>query len=324
MKEKQYPIGCCIDGPDRRPIILITHDESIFSANDGRHQAWIGENGTFKRPKGKGKGIMVSDFLLPWSRLNLLSLPKETQDELVASGLSLEAVEYFEYSKENGYWDGRRLLEQIENKALPIAKAVYPGYQFLFLFDNATSHSVCADDALCVSEINKGEGGQQPILRDGWYKDGDTLIRQEMFYTITNPATGIVEKVPKGIQRILEERKQWPAEGRNLECKPPRCEYCSGLVNCRNCIKGKRCDTCKTKIVHSGQSQCTSKRRCDNCVHRKKICKCVPKQVCSSCKDRAERGCKDCDLLPPKCTSKSQLILLFCWRYANLSTDTSF
>jgi hypothetical protein len=63
MKEKEYPIGCHVGGPDR-PIVLITHDESIFSANDGRHQAWIEDGSTFLRPKGKGKGIMVSDFLL--------------------------------------------------------------------------------------------------------------------------------------------------------------------------------------------------------------------------------------------------------------------
>jgi hypothetical protein len=243
--------------------------------------------------------------------LNLLSLPKEKQNELVASGLSLEAVEYFEYNQENGHWDSHRLLEQIEKKALPIAKALYPGYQFVFLFDNATSHSVYADNALRVAKMNKGEGGQQPILRDGWYKDGDTLIRQEMFYTETDPVTGIVRKVPKGIQRVLEERKLWPTEGLNLECPTPRCESCSGSANCRNCTKGTRCDTCRATIVHSGQYKCTSKHRCDNCVHRKMICKCVPKQVCSFCKERVKRGCKDCDLLPPKCTSESQLIPIF-------------
>jgi hypothetical protein len=41
----------------------------------------------------------------------------------------------FEYGKAEGYWDSWRLLEQIEKKALPIAEALYPGYEFLFLFD---------------------------------------------------------------------------------------------------------------------------------------------------------------------------------------------
>ena len=39
IKEKKYPADCSVGGLDRRPIIIITHDESIFSANDAKHQA---------------------------------------------------------------------------------------------------------------------------------------------------------------------------------------------------------------------------------------------------------------------------------------------
>jgi hypothetical protein len=74
---------------EARPIIIITHDESIFSANDGRRQ----EHEIFFV---KGKGIMVSDFLLPRSWLNLYSLPK-TRQELGNSGVLLEAAILFEY-----------------------------------------------------------------------------------------------------------------------------------------------------------------------------------------------------------------------------------
>ncbi len=42
---------------------------------------------------------MLSDFLLPWSKLNLLSLLSEKQKELVNSGIPREAVTYFEYEK---------------------------------------------------------------------------------------------------------------------------------------------------------------------------------------------------------------------------------
>lgn len=41
MEEKVYPSDCAVNGPDKRPVILITHYESTFSANDGRHQAWL-------------------------------------------------------------------------------------------------------------------------------------------------------------------------------------------------------------------------------------------------------------------------------------------
>ena len=50
-------------------------------------------------PKEKGKRIMVSDSLLPWSRLNLPSLPHQYQEQLVKWGVPLEAINYFEYRK---------------------------------------------------------------------------------------------------------------------------------------------------------------------------------------------------------------------------------
>lgn len=38
MEEKKYSPDCEIGGSNQRPIIVITHDESIFSTNDGRWQ----------------------------------------------------------------------------------------------------------------------------------------------------------------------------------------------------------------------------------------------------------------------------------------------
>ena len=53
MKAKNYPDDCAVGGEERRPIIVITHDECTFSANDG-----------FLRPKRRGQEIMTCDFLL--------------------------------------------------------------------------------------------------------------------------------------------------------------------------------------------------------------------------------------------------------------------
>ncbi len=55
------------------------------------------------------------------------------------------------------------------DKALPTAKAFYPGYLLPFLFDNATSHSVNVEDALWAKNMNKGIGGKQAQIHDGWY-----------------------------------------------------------------------------------------------------------------------------------------------------------
>ena len=86
---KEYPEDCAVGGPNRRQIIMITHDESTFSVNDSRRKVWTLEGHGILRPKGRGKGIMISDFLLPWSRLNLLSLPLQQQKVL---GLILAAI----------------------------------------------------------------------------------------------------------------------------------------------------------------------------------------------------------------------------------------
>ena len=129
MKTKNYPDDCAVGGNTRRPVIVITHDECTFSANDGIRRAWTRVRDIFLRPKGRDQGIMVSDFLLPFGRLNLSLLSEEKKKEVIdKTGLSVtEAVELFEYGKTNeGYWDGSKLHKQVVNKALPIAEALYP------------------------------------------------------------------------------------------------------------------------------------------------------------------------------------------------------
>ncbi len=50
---------------------------------------------------------MVSDFPLPWSKLNFLSLSPQQQKDLASSGIPTEAVTYFEYGKtKEKYWTG--------------------------------------------------------------------------------------------------------------------------------------------------------------------------------------------------------------------------
>ena len=132
-----------------------------------------------------------------------------------------------------------------------------------------------------------------------------------MFYNKANPSTGTVIQVPKGIQRVLEERKLWPSNGLLLECPKQRCskEPCQNSLKCKVCVKGSRCQSCKEKKVHSGA--CTPKRICDNCYRRKQRCGCVQKKACDPCKKRQTEGCKDCDSLPPKCNSESQSLFFF-------------
>ncbi len=101
---KIYPDDCAVKRSDQRHIIMITYDKSIFSANDGCRKVWTWDGHGILWPKEKRKGIMMSDFFLPWSRLNIFSLPHQQQEKLVNPGVSLEAANYFKYKKvEEGY-----------------------------------------------------------------------------------------------------------------------------------------------------------------------------------------------------------------------------
>ena len=62
------PLGL-VEG--EKPLVLITHNESIFNANDGKRRVGKEKEKSSLRPKGKKKGIMISEFLTPVGRLHV-------------------------------------------------------------------------------------------------------------------------------------------------------------------------------------------------------------------------------------------------------------
>ena len=241
---------------------------------------------------------MVSEFILSFGRLNLTSLsPEKRQEVLEQTGLNhTEAVEIFEYRKNNdGYWDGAKLHQQVVNKALPIAEALFLGYSLLFLFDNATSHLVYAKDALQAKDMNKVIGGQQAQLRNGWFIDNGVVINQPMSFQGPDG-----KWIQKGIQKVLEERGFWPTKGLKLECTKSKCFNCQVVADCKICIKSYKYDPCKIPKQHSGSTTCSKNWKCDACAFREEYCQCVTKKYCATCS--VEKGkCVDCEDLPPKC-----------------------
>ena len=41
--------------PGQKPLVLVTHDELAFSANDGKRQLWMEDGKQPLRPKDQGK-----------------------------------------------------------------------------------------------------------------------------------------------------------------------------------------------------------------------------------------------------------------------------
>ena len=183
LMESQLPEG-------EREIVVVTHDESTFHTNDGRRQMWLQDGKDPIRPKTMGRGIMVSDFLTPVSRLR-------HKDN---NGVIRHATHLLEYGPDN-YWTGQKMLEQVLNVMLPLFEQAYPPqrYQGLFIFDNATNHCVMADDALVAKKMNLGAGGKQPVMRDGWY--GEPRMPQRMWELEDGGA-----RIAKGIKKVLQER----------------------------------------------------------------------------------------------------------------------
>ena len=145
-----------------------------------------------------------------------------------------------------------------------------------------------------VQKLNKGPGGQQLFLKDGWFEKDNQRYPQAMYFWQTS-SSGENVKIQKGIQMILEKRNLWPTKGLNLICPTPECGSCQLMAKCKLCIKGSRCNSCLTKKVHS--DKCTPKRACDECRQRKERCECVTKKYCTRCASHIKKKCSDCDEL---------------------------
>jgi transposase len=200
--------------PGEKPHIPIAHDESTFKSNDGKRDMWMEDGKQPLRPKGQGKGIMVSDFIHPGGRLRVPDHLSDT--DLEARGLPRRfATEYLEYGKDN-YWNSEKMIQQVLDVALPIFRAAFPGFIGVWIFDNSTNHGCFAPDALRAEKLNLGPGGKQPLLRNGF------IHRQQIWQSMQFPSDyhdiNLAGK-PKGIRQILKERGLWPPEGLRLDCR---------------------------------------------------------------------------------------------------------
>ena len=202
--------------PGQKPLVLVTHDESTFNANDGKWRLWMEDGKQPLRPKARGKGLMVSDFLTPGGRL---AVPDTISDTELATQLLPRrfATEYFIYGKDK-YWRGDDMVDHTVKVAIPIFNAAFPGCQAIFAFDNASNHCSYATDALRVENMNLNPGGKQGILREG-FMHGKGLP-QSMSFPRNYHNLELAGK-PKGIKRVLKERGLWPERGLVLECPTP-------------------------------------------------------------------------------------------------------
>ncbi|KAF8171707.1 hypothetical protein BJ912DRAFT_833259, partial [Pholiota molesta] len=189
------PTGFPVPQIGRFRLILITHDESTFYANDRRKTQWIKDNAKpVAERKGEGESLMASEFLTSeWGRLT-------HGDE--------EARILFKAGKGwDGYFDSEDLLMQVDN-AIDIFEGKTNGFVTgLFLFDNAPSHQKRAPDALSARKMPKNphatwrqhKGG--PKMRSTTFGPENTI--QHLYFDDDHPT---MAGWFKGMEVIIRER----------------------------------------------------------------------------------------------------------------------
>ncbi|CAG8823881.1 20874_t:CDS:2, partial [Gigaspora margarita] len=110
----------------KKEHIWVTYDEFTFHINDGPHAMWGPEKEQPLRKKRIGLSIHVSDFLIEMIRP--LRNDLEEAHAMIVLGL-----------RHDRFWDAKKLIIQSIG---------------LFVFDNTTTHTAFAKDALLSSKMN--------------------------------------------------------------------------------------------------------------------------------------------------------------------------
>ena len=148
------------------------------------------------KPKSKGSGIMVSDFvneLHGYLALTDEEYQNASKDDPTIGRQARQLLAYGE--NREGYWTCEKFMQQLE-VAVKICEYKYPkadGWRWIWVFDQSSCHTAMAENALDVSKMNVGPGGKQARMRDTVWAGK----LQKMCFNIG---------VPKGMKIILEER----------------------------------------------------------------------------------------------------------------------
>ena len=183
------------DAENRKKLVLIYHDESIFNINEGQPWMWATEDTPIIQPKTKGSGVMVSDFVEQHRGFLQLSDEEHANISAEEPEFPKSARVLFEYGAEKeGYWTGDKFMNNIKN-AVKIAEHIYTPatHTIIWLFDQSSCHKAFAEDSLNVRRMNVFPGGAQSRMHDTmWGRRVQKMVMED--------------GRPKGMKMVLEER----------------------------------------------------------------------------------------------------------------------
>ena len=163
-----------------------------FHSNDDQGWVWAEKWSQKLKPKGQGRGLMVSDFIDEYSGYLKLSDAEYEEARPHHPNLWKKTRYILKYGEDNqGYWNSETFMTQ----AVTIAEIKYPreSNSIVFLFDQSSGHTAYDSDALQVTRMNVNPGGSQPAMRD-------TIYNGKVYKLVDSNG------VPKGMRRVLIER----------------------------------------------------------------------------------------------------------------------
>ena len=96
---------------DRVAKTVFYHDKSTFQAKDDQVKYWGTKDMVFLRPKIKGSGLMVSDFVDERSGFLQLTDEEYERAKIVSPGIQKYACSILEYDEnKEGYWTSEKFM----------------------------------------------------------------------------------------------------------------------------------------------------------------------------------------------------------------------
>ena len=136
-----------------RKLVLIYHNESCFHSNEDQGWQWAEEGRLMIKPKGKGRGLMVSDFIDEHDDFLALTPDEAAKLPHLSRHKARKILKYG--AEQEGYWNSNRFMEQVKIVA-DIATHKYPvdKLSIVWLFDQSSGHCAYEDSALNLRRMN--------------------------------------------------------------------------------------------------------------------------------------------------------------------------
>jgi len=166
-----------------KELVMVTHDECTFYANDDKSTNWKAKGESYIKKKGPGLSVMVSDFLCACH--GPLKITKEQGTELNIAEKDQQARNLLKAGRgREGYWESADMIEAVA-KAIRIFNLVHPNQQGVFIFDQSTNHNAYGNDALLVNRMvwkEKPESECKYKFKSTTFEKDGVLMNQNMFY----------------------------------------------------------------------------------------------------------------------------------------------